>query len=143
MVVAVLECMHMKKNDTMTNSCVQNTLKLKKIMNMVGIAVHRLYLERHLKQQKEHNIALLKMARAVAVTSDIEGVIQRVRKTVFEYVRCDKIAIFIVDELRQELWCKSSDDLEGFRLPLSAGVVGYVATTGKQLNVEDAYKVNI
>jgi hypothetical protein len=47
----------------------------------------------------------------------------------------------MVDELTGELWSKvaKGSDLT-IRIPMSAGIVGFVATNNRLENIEDAYK---
>ncbi|MEL6606113.1 MAG: adenylate/guanylate cyclase domain-containing protein [Cyanobacteria bacterium J06614_10] len=60
-----------------------------------------------------------------------------------QILQAERTTIFVVDEDRQELWSKiaqgtGADSLE-LRLPLDQGIAGSVATTGKGLNIPDAY----
>jgi len=60
-----------------------------------------------------------------------------------QILQAERTTIFVVDEDRQELYSKiaqgkGSDSLE-IRLPLDQGIAGYVATTGKDVNIPDAY----
>jgi len=104
-----------------------------------------------------HKEALLELAKVVGAANvrsshggrnngyhggrnNIESFIEKVRKTVYKSVKCDKVAVFIADEIRQELWCNASDDVAGIRLPLNKGIVGYTVTTGESLNITDAYE---
>ena len=64
-----------------------------------------------------------------------------------QILQADRTTIFVVDEVRQELWSQvaqgnsdssGADSLE-IRIPLHKGIAGYVATTGQALNIPDAY----
>ena len=60
-----------------------------------------------------------------------------------QILQAERTTIFVVDEDRQELCSKiaqgtGGDSLE-IRLPLDQGIAGYVATTGKGVNIPDAY----
>jgi signal transduction protein with GAF and PtsI domain len=55
-------------------------------------------------------------------------------------LNCDRATVWIVDELNNELWSKVGKGLSStVRLPRNVGIVGYVAITGKRLNISDAY----
>ncbi|MGB5915779.1 MAG: GAF domain-containing protein, partial [Phormidesmis sp.] len=60
-----------------------------------------------------------------------------------QILQAERTTIFVVDEDRQELYSKiaqgnSSDSLE-IRLPIGQGIAGYVAKTGEEVNIPDAY----
>ncbi|WP_293352636.1 MULTISPECIES: GAF domain-containing protein [unclassified Microcoleus] len=56
-----------------------------------------------------------------------------------QILQADRTTIFLVDANKNQLWHKTVDGLTGedieIRLPMDAGILGYVATTGKSLNV--------
>ena len=60
-----------------------------------------------------------------------------------QILQAERTTIFVVDEDRQELYSKiaqgnGADSLE-IRLPIDQGIAGYVAMTGKGVNIPDAY----
>lgn len=58
-----------------------------------------------------------------------------------ETLGCDRCTFFIVDQQKREVWSKAAIGLEiaEIRLPTNRGVVGYVARTGRMLNLKDVY----
>ena len=75
--------------------------------------------------------ALLTLAKVVGnptttMSSNIESLIENVyvRKTIHNSLKCDKVALFLVDEINQNIWCKSSDDVAEIRLPLNKDIIG-------------------
>ncbi|MEG4323196.1 MULTISPECIES: GAF domain-containing protein [unclassified Microcoleus] len=56
-----------------------------------------------------------------------------------QILQADRTTIFLVDSNKNQLWHKTVETLTGedveIRLPMDAGILGYVATTGKSLNV--------
>ncbi|MSQ15894.1 MAG: GAF domain-containing protein [Dehalococcoidia bacterium] len=58
-----------------------------------------------------------------------------------ETVGADRCTLYIVDSKKHEVWSKVAVGLEipEIRLPTNRGVVGYVARTGRMLNLKDAY----
>ena len=54
---------------------------------------------------------------------------------------CDRCTFFLVDRAKAEVWSKAAIGLEidEIRLPMRRGVVGYVARTGRMLNLKDVY----
>ncbi|MBE9186186.1 adenylate/guanylate cyclase domain-containing protein [Microcoleus sp. LEGE 07076] len=59
-----------------------------------------------------------------------------------QILQADKTTIFLVDANKNQLWHKTVDALTGedveVRLPMDAGILGYVASTGKSINVAAA-----
>jgi adenylate cyclase len=57
-------------------------------------------------------------------------------------LQADRTTIFLVDSSKNQLWHKTVDVTIGkpveVRLPMDAGILGYVATTGKSINVVEA-----
>ena len=79
--------------------------------------------------------AMMDQAPGSTVTDLINGALQ----SAAEVIGSDKITIFIVDSIKQELWAQFSEDLSGIRVPITHGIVGHVATTGELVNIKDAY----
>jgi len=112
--------------------------------NVAAILIRSVLVQRELEDSKSHKEALLELAKMMSNSNggcknNIENFIERVRKTVYKSIRCDKVAVFMVDEMTKELWCQASDDVSGLRLPIGAGIVGHAVTTGQTLNIHDAY----
>ncbi len=59
-----------------------------------------------------------------------------------QILQADRTTIFLVDSSKNQLWHKTVDALTGedveVRLPMDAGILGSVATTGKSINVASA-----
>ncbi|KAF4320731.1 hypothetical protein BBO99_00001379 [Phytophthora kernoviae] len=53
-------------------------------------------------------------------------------------LHCDRFGFLLVDPLKKELWI-AQEDGESLRIPLTNGLSGLVATTGKTLVTRDAY----
>ncbi len=58
-----------------------------------------------------------------------------------ETLGCDRCTFFLVDREANEVWSRAAIGLEiaEIRLPTHRGVVGYVARTGRMLNLKDVY----
>ena len=52
----------------------------------------------------------------------------------------ERVSLFLVDNVRNDLVCHVSKDAGGFRVPMGVGISGYVAETGETLNIGDAYE---
>ncbi|ETP22372.1 hypothetical protein F441_04227 [Phytophthora nicotianae CJ01A1] len=53
-------------------------------------------------------------------------------------LHCDRFGFLLVDPLKKELWI-TQEDGERVRMPLTNGLSGLIATTGKIINTRDAY----
>lgn len=56
-------------------------------------------------------------------------------------IAADRCSLFVVDREKKEVWSHIALGLEidEIRLPMTRGVVGYVARTGQTLNLRDCY----
>jgi HD-GYP domain-containing protein (c-di-GMP phosphodiesterase class II) len=77
----------------------------------------------------------------IAHEKQLDKLIELLAEQVRVILEADRCSIFIVDKNNQKLWAKITNDVEGsaLRLPISHGVAGYVAQTGKVVNIVDAY----
>ena len=60
-------------------------------------------------------------------------------KAASRVVDADRSSIFIVDREKQQLWTKIAQGTGEIRIPLGTGIAGYVAQTGRTVNIADAY----
>lgn len=56
-----------------------------------------------------------------------------------ELLRADRCSVFMIDPERSHLRTFLTDGTTEIVIPVTQGVVGYVASTGKALNIPDAY----
>ena len=54
-------------------------------------------------------------------------------------VGADRASFFIADYVAKELWTKVAEGADEIRMPLSSGIVGFVAMSQEIVNVRDAY----
>ena len=65
----------------------------------------------------------------------LRAIIHEVMRT----LDADRCSIFFVDDMRKEVWCVGSLDMEPFKLDWDKGIVGMVANEGQIVNLEDAH----
>jgi putative ABC transport system ATP-binding protein len=70
----------------------------------------------------------------------LEQVLEALTAKLGGVVGAERATLFLVDRERGELWSKVTQEKEEIRFPMQAGVAGYVARTGKPMNVRDAYQ---
>jgi adenylate cyclase len=71
----------------------------------------------------------------------IEDLIEQVVLTASKVMNADRASLFLVDLLAGELWSKvtQGECSREIRLPIGAGVAGWVAQHGELVNIQDAY----
>lgn len=112
--------------------------------------LQRDWLETVRKQQEDYCTLVdltLRLKRLVLAThtisaaTSISEAFDKLVVETCETIKCDRAAVFLVDELNGELWSRSAKGLnQMIRIPLDKGIVGFVAMSGKPVNIEDAYK---
>ena len=74
----------------------------------------------------------------------LDGVFRAVMEHSNTIVECERSALFVVDEERQQMWSRyatkgENSTFEIIQFPIGKGVAGHVATTGEMLAITDAY----
>ena len=107
-----------------------------------GMALQKSQMYEKTLQSNRVKEAVLSVSRAMMDQepgTTVTDLINRALQSAAECLGSDKITIFIVDSIKQELWAQFSKDLTGIRVPITHGIVGHVATTGEYVNIKDAY----
>lgn len=107
-----------------------------------AIAVENFRLYQRLVRNHDRMGILLDVATSVPQTLDIDLLITRIISKVSEILDAERSSLFLVDEERGELWSKVAQgaEISEIRFPLSVGMAGFVAKTGRILNIRDAYQ---
>ena len=84
---------------------------------------------------------LINSTHRIASHTVVSNMLDCLVDEVCDNLRCDRASVFVLDELNSELWTKAAKGASvTIRIPSDKGIVGYVATSGKPVNIEDAYK---
>ena len=75
----------------------------------------------------------------VSSCTETTEVIEQIIKVGYEVLNADRVSMFLVDLDKKELVSTVSKDAKGFRIPMNKGIAGSVATTMKDVNIEDVY----
>lgn len=77
----------------------------------------------------------------IAREKSLDKLIDLLAEKIRFILNADRCSIFIVDKNQQMLWARITHTVkpEILHLPISEGIVGHVARTGKILNIVDAY----
>ena len=91
----------------------------------------------------EQFLRVVEMSNTEAFESMLEQMLQAFTLKVGEILAADRVSLFLVDRTRHELFSKvaQGDGAKALdiRVPLGAGIVGRVASTGQAMNIPDAY----
>ncbi len=85
--------------------------------------------------------ALLEVGKAMASERNLDRLLDLIMSEVTKVMGADRSSLFLVDRERSELWSKIAQGLGGreIRIKVGMGIAGYVAQTGKTVNIQDAY----
>lgn len=85
---------------------------------------------------------LIDAANSVNSTLDLDRLLRTILESALRGVDADRGTVYLIDELKGELWSKvlKGTDVVEIRLPLGVGIAGHVAKTGETVNIPDAYQ---
>ena len=86
--------------------------------------------------------AVLEVGCSLTTVHDLDELLALVVDLVTKLTDADRSTIFLIDRDRGELWSKLAQGVKTLeiRLPLGKGFAGWVAKTGKTVNLKDAYQ---
>ncbi|MHC5599549.1 MAG: GAF domain-containing protein [Nostoc sp.] len=89
--------------------------------------------------------ALLRATQTLGQSLDLEATLQIVMEQARILMQADRSTLFLYRKEMRELWTKVAAAADGtslieIRISANRGIAGYVASTGKALNISDAYK---
>lgn len=84
---------------------------------------------------------LIDAAKTVNSTLDLDKLLTIILETALGGVNADRGTVYLLDDLKGELWSKvlKGSDVVEIRLPLGVGIAGHVGKTGEVVNIPDAY----
>lgn len=85
--------------------------------------------------------ALIESAQVVNSSLDLDKLLQIILDEAIKITDAERGTIYVLDEEKKEIWSRVlvGNELEEVRQPVGKGISGYVAETGKILNIPDAY----
>lgn len=107
----------------------------------IAIAVENFRLYQNIVGSHEKLVTLLDVVNALMQTLDLDALMHKIITKMSEALRAERSSLFLLDAHTGELWAKQAEGADGaeIRFPRTAGLAGYVATSGQVLNVPDAY----
>ncbi len=94
------------------------------------------------KRQVDKMRKLIDASKSVNSSLDVDKLLGIILNTASSSVNAERGTVFVIDELKGELWSKvlQGASTAEIRLPLGKGIAGYVGKTGETINIPDAYK---
>jgi signal transduction histidine kinase len=94
-----------------------------------------------LEQERAKVRALEDIGVALGSTLDLNELLSLVVNRVSQVVDADRSTLYLIDESSGELWSKvaQGEQVVEIRLRIGDGLAGWVAQSGKSLNIKDAY----
>lgn len=91
--------------------------------------------------QEEHQrlTVLFNITRNISTELKLDKLLLLIMDEVRKALKADRCTVFLLDEEKSELWSKVAHGEREIRFPSNLGIAGYVATTGRVLNIPDAY----
>src|SRR5688572_21656437 len=83
---------------------------------------------------------VLDVSRMLAVTADLDLLLQRIAEAVTALIDCDRASIFLHDPATDELWTKVALQSKEIRIPSGAGIVGAAFQANQALHVPKPYE---
>lgn len=84
---------------------------------------------------------LLEISRSLNSEVDLERLMWKIVPFVREMLGADRGSVFLLDRDRREMWSlvAEGDEVKEIRFSVDKGIAGYVARTGRTVNIPDAY----
>jgi sigma-B regulation protein RsbU (phosphoserine phosphatase) len=83
---------------------------------------------------------VLNVSRMLAVTADLDPLLQRIAEAATTLLSCERASIFLHDPNSEELWTKVALQSKEIRIPSHVGIVGHAFKTNEILLIPEPYK---
>lgn len=86
-------------------------------------------------------LSFQELSASLAVDQETEHLLRLIMENAARALNADRSTLFLIDRREGELWSKIALGLgiAEIRMPSTAGLAGYVATSGETVNIADAY----
>ncbi|HVN48821.1 MAG TPA: ATP-binding protein [Bacteroidota bacterium] len=84
---------------------------------------------------------LMEASKIINSTLDLDKLLGLILDAAAQSIGADRGTLYLVDDIQKELWSKISqgEDMVEIRLPVGKGLSGFVAQTGENILISDAY----
>ncbi|KAH3756086.1 3'5'-cyclic nucleotide phosphodiesterase family protein [Pelomyxa schiedti] len=112
---------------------------LKAFSIFCGVTLHNSNLYQKAIEAQKRSHALLDIVQALSTDAEIGHLMSTIMKRARELIDADRASLFILDPKSKELRSHVADGTDQIIVPTSSSIVGYVASTGQEVVVPDAY----
>lgn len=86
--------------------------------------------------------SIQEIGMALGSTLNLDRLLELIMQKITQLMNADRSTLYLLDEETGELWSKiaQGSEIKEIRLKIGSGIAGWVAQTGKTLNIKDAYK---
>ena len=91
------------------------------------------------KDSKKDIQAVLQIARALGISSDLDNLLKMVVDYSMELLNAERATLFLYDGEHEELYTRIAEGVEEFRMSINAGFAGLAARNLEIVNCPDAY----
>ena len=114
---------------------------LQMIASQAGVTLNNAAIFDSVKKDQENFNVLMDISKKLSSELNIQKLIQSIMDSAKGLLDCDRSTLFLADHTKNELYSYMADGVgTEIRLPITAGIAGAVATTGKTINIPDAYE---
>ena len=95
-----------------------------------------------LRQKEKELYSIQKIGQALSSTLNIDDLLNLVMKEITFLMNADRSTLYLVDRRKKEIWSKIAlkAEVKEIRQKFGKGISGYVAETGRKINIPDAYQ---
>jgi len=114
----------------------------KRLIHSNEIVMHQLEKQRaEIESRFDKLRRLMEASKLINSTLDLDKLLELILEVATAGTRSDRGTVYIVEELKGEIWSKVAKGTEKFeiRLPIGKGIAGFVAQSGEVVNIPDAY----
>jgi Nif-specific regulatory protein len=83
---------------------------------------------------------VLDLGRRISSERDLRTLLDLISFEAKDLVEADRLSVFLLDREKNELWSMVTQDSESIRFDARLGIAGAAVSTGKTVNVHDAYQ---
>lgn len=138
-IVAVLQCINKVGGDNRGRFSTQDKVLLEHMASHVGVALRNAKLYESERSSKQKVASLLDLVRMLhSGSTNTNSLIFTLSHRSHELVDADRCTLYLADQAREQLVVMQGD--LDFRFPITKGIAGFVARSGKPLIIDDAYE---
>ena len=89
---------------------------------------------------KKKSDKLLEMSKSIAAKEELGQIFKEIMQDAHKLLDADRATLFLYDEKSNELYSTVAEGIPPIRISAESGICGHVQSTGKTLNIENAYE---